>query len=617
MDILYAKLPPCAVAGATVEVLFELRLLNGKIAGDVEKSDLVEIRWFRGNPGGGSPFELVQSGSRSYVTKDSDVGLLLKVSVALRSSPSIVKEALIDQVLPTPARCAPRPLVSSRNFYRTMHIPGLSVRVVSYNILSPTYATEQQYPYAKPWVLDIGFRRSLVLEHLAWLDADVVCLQEVSRTQYVHFFLPEMIKRGYDGLYKQKTTDNATGLDAQLDGCAVFYRTTKFSLVKVQDIEFYNLARQTLQMAGEQRDTLIRFSKHNVGQLVMLAVINPPVVAPSQALPSAGAGGYATGPVAGMVSSQSTNQLFPSPSPSPVPALGHSHSVPSFDSQPSTGSAGSAGSGPVFQSASPPPKSSSAVGAAAAAAVAAAAASAGLPMVAKPPLQPSQQSNSGPSPFHPSTRGAAAPGGGVGSVPRRDLLFGRGPAHNRFLCVANLHVVSDSKLHDVKLFQVHSLTGAIPAFVVESGGSLGLPMDHHHPHMHLSPAPKPADTAVVLCGDFNSPPDSAVYEYITAGMVSQEHLKEVDVTGALAAMGHLWHGLELESAYPSALHAEPSFTNYTENFVGCLDYIFVSQRARVAAALGPPCPEELAEEVALPSSQHPSDHIPVAADIFV
>jgi mRNA deadenylase 3'-5' endonuclease subunit Ccr4 len=171
-------------------------------------------------------------------------------------------------------------------------------------------------------------------------------------------------------------------------------------------------------------------------------------------------------------------------------------------------------------------------------------------------------------------------------------------------------VVSDTKLNDVKLFQVHTLTSMMASFIQECGGSTD-----------SSSSGTKGDTAVVFCGDFNSAPDSCVYEYLTNGALTPERLKEVDTTGALQRMGGgdvLWHDLDLESAYVSAIGHEPSYTNFTENFVGCLDYVFVSvPRVRVSAVLLPPLADELQDETALPSTQQPSDHVPMCADLFL
>eukprot|EP00762_Andalucia_godoyi_P002167 ANDGO_02521.mRNA.1 Carbon catabolite repressor protein 4 homolog 1 len=531
VSVLYAKVPSTVAVGASVDVLFEVKATHGRMVPETEKHDLVDIKWFRitssSNSGSISNHnsssnnqqhhtkEVVGVG-RTYYPVEKDVGSSIRVIVHLKGSNSSC-ESCIENVLPSPQKPAPRALMSSRSFYRTMSMPGLAVRVASYNILSPAYATDTQYPYAKSWCLDISFRRSLVLEHLLWLDADIVCLQEVPRLQYTSFFLPELQKRGYEGSYKQKSSD--TTHDNQLDGCAVFFKGTKFACKKTKDVEFLQSARQIAVIAAE-KELLVRFGKQNVGQLVLLELLpfteQPPV------------------------------RMNP-----PAAAMqGGMHSSASFSEK-------------DFYPAWVSPKRFN-----------------GPPAGATTtPITPSK------SPFSAISN------------------LGKGPAHNKYVIVANLHVVSDTKLNDVKLFQVHALTQAISLFAAENG---------------VSTDGEKGDTAVVYCGDFNSSPDSAVYEYITTGTVAPEHIKDIDTTGSLNRIGDLWHNLHLQSAYVSALGAEPEYTNYTQNFVGCLDYVFFSDhRARVSAVLVPPVVDEILEEVALPSSGQPSDHVPVMADIFL
>jgi mRNA deadenylase 3'-5' endonuclease subunit Ccr4 len=60
---------------------------------------------------------------------------------------------------------------------------------------------------------------------------------------------------------------------------------------------------------------------------------------------------------------------------------------------------------------------------------------------------------------------------------------------------------------------------------------------------------------------------------------------------------------------------EPLFTTYSDNFSGCLDYIFYSPDSlRVASLLGLPKLERVSRMTALPSADFPSDHLPLVVD---
>lgn len=73
----------------------------------------------------------------------------------------------------------------------------------------------------------------------------------------------------------------------------------------------------------------------------------------------------------------------------------------------------------------------------------------------------------------------------------------------------------------------------------------------------------------------------------------------------------LSHSLLLASAY-----GKPEFTNFTEGFAGCLDYIFYQHdQLDVAQVVPLPSTEELQQHVALPSVVFPSDHVALVADM--
>lgn len=58
-----------------------------------------------------------------------------------------------------------------------------AIRVITYNLLSPHYATQQQFPYTKPFYLDFQYRIDKTIKLLSsWIKVNfVICLQEVSK----------------------------------------------------------------------------------------------------------------------------------------------------------------------------------------------------------------------------------------------------------------------------------------------------------------------------------------------------------------------------------------------------------------------------------------------------
>ena len=136
---------------------------------------------------------------------------------------------------------------------------------------------------------------------------------------------------------------------------------------------------------------------------------------------------------------------------------------------------------------------------------------------------------------------------------------------------------------------------------------------------------------VVVCGDFNSYPDSAVYAFLARGSVASialeertahDHCKEhpsKSVNGRCVTAHEPYqdvsivkvsHSLALESVYASG-GGEPGFTTYLpKGTKACVDYVWSSDLVPVGR-LEPPPLEELRD--GLPSQKFPSDHVALVA----
>ena len=92
------------------------------------------------------------------------------------------------------------------------------MRILSYNILAPSYARPERYPFTEPWLLAWEARRDRLAARLLMADADVLCLQEVEG--YIFRYLRERLEPGdFEGIYARKGHNRS-------DGCATFYRTS-------------------------------------------------------------------------------------------------------------------------------------------------------------------------------------------------------------------------------------------------------------------------------------------------------------------------------------------------------------------------------------------------------
>jgi len=106
-----------------------------------------------------------------------------------------------------------------------------SVRVLQWNHLSQTLGTKgDKFVQCDPAALNWEVRRWRILEELLSHDPDVICLQEVD-----HFNTLERAlgSAGYVGKFVAKPDSPCIYMEGNTgpDGCAVFYKEAKFSLV--------------------------------------------------------------------------------------------------------------------------------------------------------------------------------------------------------------------------------------------------------------------------------------------------------------------------------------------------------------------------------------------------
>ena len=119
-----------------------------------------------------------------------------------------------------------------------------------------------------------------------------------------------------------------------------------------------------------------------------------------------------------------------------------------------------------------------------------------------------------------------------------------------------------------------------------------------------SDAPLP----VILGGDFNSMPDSAVYAHMTS-----THEDGLPMLTSLFGTG-LWKegSDECSTNRTSSPASEPPFTTVTPDFTETIDYLF---GAGVTVSRLHPLPERDSMGEGLPMGPHPSDHLPLVADV--
>lgn len=222
-----------------------------------------------------------------YIPGTDDIGRKLKLEAAAYSCES--GELLMHRVVKTDLVLSRAPDPVKRNLVTAKTNPagagaqsgGARFRVVTYNVLAEIYATQQQYPYCDFWALSWDYRFQNILREILDASPEVVCLQEVQADHYESHIYAAMSDAGFEGVFKQKTRQSM-GLAGKVDGCALFWRRSKFHLVESYSIEFNELAqRQATQVLGlnprseEGVAFLNRLSKDNVAQLVVLELSQP------------------------------------------------------------------------------------------------------------------------------------------------------------------------------------------------------------------------------------------------------------------------------------------------------------------------------------------------------
>jgi CCR4-NOT transcription complex subunit 6 len=141
-----------------------------------------------------------------------------------------------------------------------------------YNVLCDKYATRQYYGYCPAWALNWEYRKKLILDDIKNFNADVIALQELETEQFYNYFLPELKQFDYDGIFspKSRAKTMAEQDKKHVDGCAIFFKTSRFALVKDYLIEFNQIAMATAEGSEDMLNRVM--TKDNIGLAALLEV---------------------------------------------------------------------------------------------------------------------------------------------------------------------------------------------------------------------------------------------------------------------------------------------------------------------------------------------------------
>ncbi|NP_001350285.1 CCR4-NOT transcription complex subunit 6 isoform 1 [Mus musculus] len=152
----------------------------------------------------------------------------------------------------------------------TVIFPTALFSVMCYNVLCDKYATRQLYGYCPSWALNWDYRKKAIIQEILSCNADIISLQEVETEQYYSFFLVELKERGYNGFFSPKSRARTMSEQERkhVDGCAIFFKTEKFTLVQKHTVEFNQLAMANSEGSEAMLNRVM--TKDNIGVAVLL-----------------------------------------------------------------------------------------------------------------------------------------------------------------------------------------------------------------------------------------------------------------------------------------------------------------------------------------------------------
>lgn len=139
-----------------------------------------------------------------------------------------------------------------------------TIRIMSYNILASSNIMFHLYPRTEKRLLDWKYRFPLIIRELRAIDADIICLQEVTQQQ-LSDILSKMKPLGYDSEYLKKTGERE-------DGSLTLFRTSKLKLLSKTALrlngEDFNISQPIRRILGPI------LSKENIALFLALQPVN-------------------------------------------------------------------------------------------------------------------------------------------------------------------------------------------------------------------------------------------------------------------------------------------------------------------------------------------------------
>lgn len=180
------------------------------------------------------------------------------------------------------------------------------------------------------------------------------------------------------------------------------------------------------------------------------------------------------------------------------------------------------------------------------------------------------------------------------------------------ICVANTHLLFNPRRGDIKLGQLKTLLDEICSI-------------------------KHSKSPIILCGDLNLTPHSAIYHFLASGSLNLFEVDQKTASGqqgyprgtpldmrAMKQLGNsnfeISHELELESAYSISGNEIEQVSTFHQEWVGAVDFIWYSKNhLSPSKILSLPSKQQVLNGIlgkGLPNKTIPSDHLPLITEFI-
>ncbi|KAK3097801.1 hypothetical protein FSP39_013307 [Pinctada imbricata] len=140
-----------------------------------------------------------------------------------------------------------RKFINNPGFNIETSDPSKHFSVASYNILAQCHLDRNDYSFTEDCYLALDYRHEKLMKEMKFLNADIVCMQEVGPSYFESKLLPAMREIGYEGIMMKRTDDYYD------EGEASFYKTSRFTPIQTQTYSLKQLAIEN-ELLGQGLD---------------------------------------------------------------------------------------------------------------------------------------------------------------------------------------------------------------------------------------------------------------------------------------------------------------------------------------------------------------------------